>query len=82
MARVQDGARLEIPPVQVDGTLSSFLRGLRAVQQTLALTIQVTQVVCLKSVSEGTEQEMSGQVRRRSPMLSGPVSQDRSLREA
>ena len=65
----QDCARLEVPgtPVQVDGTLSSFLRGLRAVEQTLALTIQVTQVVCLKSVSEDTKQKVTGQVRGRSP---------------
>jgi hypothetical protein len=54
-------------PMQVYGTLPSFLRGLRTVEQTLTLTIQVTQVICLKPVSERTKQEMPGQVRGRSP---------------
>ena len=44
-----------------------MLGRLRTVEQPLTLTIQVTQLISLKPIRQNTEQQMTGQVRRRSP---------------
>src|SRR5665811_987993 len=46
--------------------LPRFLGRLRTIEQTLTLTIQVTQLIGLKPIRQNTEQQMAGQVRRRS----------------
>src|SRR5262249_52305764 len=50
-----------------DGPLSGLLRGFRAIEQTLALSVEVTQEVRLKSVSQNTKQQVAGQVRGWAP---------------
>ena len=54
-------------PAQVDGALSGLLGRHRAVEQALALGVQVTQLVGLKPVGQNAKQQMAGQVRGRSP---------------
>ena len=54
-------------PIYLHGTLSGFLRRPRAVKQALALGIEVAQLLGLYPVGQDTKQQMSGQVRRRSP---------------
>jgi hypothetical protein len=64
--------------------LPRFLGRLRTVEQTLTLIIQVTQLIGLKPIRQNTEQQMTGQVRRRSPPEYGlpTVSKPREKSEA
>jgi hypothetical protein len=47
--------------------LSGLLRRFRAIQQTQALGVEVAQKIRLRPVSQNPKQQVSGQVRRRSP---------------
>ncbi len=65
----QHSARPQVrnTPAQIYGARSRFLGGPRAIEQSLTLAIQVTEMVSLEAVSQNAKQEMSGQVRGRSP---------------
>jgi hypothetical protein len=49
------------------GSLPSLLGRFRAIQQTLALGVEITQVIGLEPVSQNAKQQMMGQVSGRSP---------------
>ena len=61
------GPKLGRVPAQVRGALSRFLGRLRAVEQALALAIQISEMIRLKSVGENTKQKVARQVNGRSP---------------
>jgi hypothetical protein len=54
--------QLGVTPAEIHRTLSSVLGRPRAVEQPLALAIQVTELIGLKPVSQNAEQEVAGQL--------------------
>ena len=80
------GLRSAVRPAQVHGALSGVLGRPRAIEQALALAIQVTQLIGLKPVSQNAKQEMAGQVRGRSPpeygVPTGPKLTDVEITQA
>jgi hypothetical protein len=61
------GLQVDRAAAQVHGVLSGLLRGNRAIEQTLALGIQISQVIDLQPVGQNAKHQMAGQVRGRLP---------------
>ena len=58
------GPKLGGLPAPCNGTLTSLLRGLRAIEQALALSIEVAPMIRLQAIGQDAEQEMTRQVKR------------------
>ena len=61
------GLRSVATPGHLHGALPGVLGRHRTVEQTLALAVQVAQMVGLKPVSQNAKQQVAGQVRGRPP---------------
>ena len=61
------GLQVRGTPAQVHGALSGVLGRPRAIEQALALGIQVAQLIGLKPIGQNAKQQMAGQVRGRLP---------------
>ena len=70
-AQYAAGPKLGNMPAQVRGALSRFLGGLRAIEEALALAVQIAEMIRLKSVGENPKQKVARQVDGRSPCASG-----------
>jgi hypothetical protein len=58
---------LVLPFGQTYGSPPGFLRRFRAIEQALALGVEITQVIDLEAVSQNAKQQVTGQMSGRSP---------------